>query len=68
MNYLSANTEQNNLYTTKARILITRAFADLPMTYFNWNEVQSVHSTIVGFDSWVPTSMADREQKSSSLQ
>ena len=35
------------------------------MSYFNWNEVQSVHSTIVGLVSCVPTIMLESEQKSS---
>lgn len=36
--------------------------------YFTWNEVQSVHSIIVGFDSCVPIWIDDKEQKSSSSQ
>lgn len=35
------------------------------MPYFNWKEVQSVHSTMVGFVSCVPTMMLESEQKSS---
>lgn len=30
--------------------------------YFNSNDVQSVHSYIVGFDSCVPTTMLDKAQ------
>lgn len=36
--------------------------------YFKTNELQSVHSTFVGFFSWVPTLIFSREQKFSCPQ